>query len=246
VALRGKQAIGFMALFAGLFLALSFAIHQPGMEAFDLRFTKSVQQARSPIMDVIATAFTTLGNSPVLVALGVLVAAWMVKVRRPRAAILVAVSLLGLPLNMLLKEIVERPRPDRSVVEVLLPTFGLSFPSGHAMASTMFYGFLAFMAWVHIPNQANRVRIAVALGLTAVLVSLSRIYVGAHWLSDVVGGWTAGLFCLVLLAEVYKHWNRQDFAPVAEEKLVHPEHEPAAEKADANSRVGPADRASLL
>src|SRR5437762_635231 len=84
--------------------------------------------------------------------------------------------------------VVGRPRPSHDLVDVLLPALGLSFPSGHAMAAVMFYGFFALMAWVHHPQRKRRLFFVTAFVLIAVCISLSRIYVGAHWLSDVLGG----------------------------------------------------------
>jgi undecaprenyl-diphosphatase len=126
-------------------------------------------------------------------------------------------TLLGVPLNYGIKEIYDRPRPDAAIVQVLGPTFGDSFPSGHAMASTMLYGFLAFMVWLHVPQSKRRMVGTIGFALVAVMVSLSRIYLGAHWLSDVMAGWAAGLFFLFLFAEYYKRTNREPFAPGAEE-----------------------------
>lgn len=219
VALRGRQAIIFLALCGVLFLVTSFAIRLPGVEAVDLQVTKGLQTLRSPTIDMLASGFTFLGNTLTLILLAAVAVIAFLHIQRPRAALLVAITLLGLPLNMLLKEVVGRPRPSADLVSVLLPTIGLSFPSGHAMASTMFYGFLAFMTWIYVPQNRWRLQATLGFGFTALMVSLSRIYVGAHWFSDVVGAWTAGIFFLLLLAEIYKHWNREDFAPVAEEPM---------------------------
>lgn len=204
VAFRSRRAAGLLLVLALILFALSFAIRMPVVDQLDLRVTRGIQSYRSPAADTIAESLTFCGNATTLIVLTALVAAFLLFARRGKIAVMVLATLIGLPLDWIVKEIVGRPRPSRSLVEVLLPTVGLSFPSGHAMASVTFYGFLAFLAWVHLPADRGRVAATVALAVLPVLISLSRIYVGAHWLSDILGGWCGGLFCLVALAEIYR------------------------------------------
>ncbi len=214
VYLRSKQAILLLAVSAGIFLAISVSIHRPGVGKLDVGFTRTLQQYDHPVLFATMEFFTFIGNTLTLVILAALAAGWLFFLKRYLAAWLAMASLLGLPLNMLLKEIVGRPRPDANLVSVLAKTIGLSFPSGHAMGSMMFFGFLAVLAWMHLPKRFYRIPIAVILVVIAALVSVSRIYLGAHWLSDVVGAWTAGSFFLLILVEIYKHWGKRELTPV--------------------------------
>jgi undecaprenyl-diphosphatase len=104
-------------------------------------------------------------------------------------------------LDLALKEVVDRPRPAGDGIQVIVPATGLSFPSGHALSSCLVYGFLALMAWTHIRRCGVRRLVTAILALLPVGIGLSRVYLGVHWFSDVIGGWAAGLFCLLLLAE---------------------------------------------
>lgn len=201
---RSKQAAGVLMVMAFSFLILSFGIHQPGVTQVDLQVTQALQSVQVPVVKWLMIGFTFLGNSLPLCVIGLGSAAWMFWRGHRLAALLTAVTLLGLPLNMLIKDWVGRPRPDGTLVSVVLPTIGLSFPSGHAMASTMLYGFLAALAWMHVKSPTRRFRAAAGFAGTAIMVSLSRVYLGAHWISDIVGGWTAGLVCLVILVEIYR------------------------------------------
>jgi undecaprenyl-diphosphatase len=106
------------------------------------------------------------------------------------------------PLNHHYKELIGRGRPD--AVEVLAPFAGHSFPSGHAMSAAAVYGLLAILAWTFIRDHRLRV---VGAGLPALLalgVGISRIYLGAHWLSDVLAGWAAGLLLALLLGQAHE------------------------------------------
>ena len=100
----------------------------------------------------------------------------------------------GLGLNVVLKEIFERPRP---VFETLLVEEAhYAFPSGHAMNSLITYGLLAYFIILNIENRIARIFIAFAAVLLIVLIGISRLYLGVHYLSDVIGGYAAGLVWL--------------------------------------------------
>jgi undecaprenyl-diphosphatase len=217
--LRETRAVLTLSLLLGLFLALSLLANSPQLLEVDRALTRGLQQQRSHGLDVVARVFTFLGNTGTLAAVSLIGALALRLAARPWAALLCAATLLSVPLNMVLKDLVERPRPGSHLVSVLLPAVGLSFPSGHAMGSALVYGFLALMAWVHIRKRPRRLfwtalPIVVALG-----VSLSRVYLGVHWFSDVLGGWTAGLFLLLLLAETYRVVATAELVP---DRTQHP------------------------
>jgi membrane-associated phospholipid phosphatase len=217
---RKARAIGALTALLLILFSLSLAIHLPALSAFDLRVTLYVQHARTTALTHLAIAFTFLGNVVTLIGLGLCAVLIFLLFKRPRAAMVCAYSFVWLPLNLLLKSIIDRPRPTAEVVKVLLPAVGLSFPSGHAMGSTTFYGSLAFMAWAAIPSRKIRL-FTTALFVGIILcISWSRIYLGDHWLSDVIGGWTAGLFIVIILANIYKKIGVKELAHTAPEAGV--------------------------
>jgi undecaprenyl-diphosphatase len=113
----------------------------------------------------------------------------------------------GMGLNVLLKGAFRRQRPTFADPLLVLATY--SFPSGHAMAATCLYGVLAATAVWRIRQRGFRVAVAGAAGLMTVLVGFSRIYLGVHYLSDVMGGMTAGVawlaMCLTTVETVRRH-----------------------------------------
>jgi membrane-associated phospholipid phosphatase len=206
--IRENRAILFLGVLALGFLALSLVVHLPAMLKVDQPITRALQTARSPVVDLAARSLSFLGNTLTLVAIGAAAAVALLLARRPWAAALTAFGVLGVGLNHGVKGMIGRPRPTETMVDVILPAIGLSFPSGHAMASVMVYGFLAFLAWVHVPHRRARVTVTMILAVLPLAIGISRIYLGAHWFSDVIGGWTAGLFLLFLMAETYKWLTR--------------------------------------
>jgi undecaprenyl-diphosphatase len=211
--IRENRAIVFLAMLSVAFLTLSLAARSPELLHLDRAVTQALQRGRTAWLDQAAVGCTFLGNGATLVGAGLIAAFLLLASGRPWAALLCAATLLGLPLNMWIKELVGRVRPDETLVSVVLPAVGLSFPSGHAMVSVLFYGYLALMAWIHIRHARWRRTWTFGFALIALCVSLSRVYLGVHWLSDVVGGWTAGLLLLLLLAEIYKVAAPRELAP---------------------------------
>jgi len=200
--LRENRALLLLAALFLFFFALSSVARTTWLWRWDHAITLAVQRYRSPMLDLAAEGVSLGGDAGVLLILGAGAIGLLVRQRRRTAAHFVIASLLALPLNVAIKAWIGRPRPAGDV-QVIVPVLGLSFPSGHSMASTLVLGFLAFLVWVHSRDRWRAPTTAL-FALAPVLVGLSRIYLGAHWLSDVIGGWTVGLFLLLLFAEGYK------------------------------------------
>ena len=150
---------------------------------------------------------TALGGTSVLTLITIFAVGYLVAVRKHSTAVFVALSVAsGALANTLLKEFFVRARPD--VVPHLVQVSSASFPSGHAMNSAMVYLTLATL--LARAQQGRRVRIyllAVAIALT-LLIGSSRVYLGVHWPSDVVAGWSVGAAWAVLCSMVGKSLQR--------------------------------------
>lgn len=101
--------------------------------------------------------------------------------------------------NKIVKHIIRRDRPD---VLKLIKQGGFSFPSGHSMISMCMYGCLIYVVLKKIKNKYLKWFLVFILSLLIISVGLSRIYVGVHYLSDVVGGFILGLIILILYIEL--------------------------------------------
>jgi len=144
-----------------------------------------------PWLEEIGRDLSALGGVAILSLLSIAAVGYLLILRKPRAAAFVGSSVLGaLLLSMALKGVFDRPRPD--VVPHLSHALSSSFPSGHAMLSTAVYLTLgALLARLHSSLVLKAYVLLWAL-LLAFLVGVSRVYVGVHWPTDVLGGWAAG------------------------------------------------------
>jgi possible phosphatase len=98
-------------------------------------------------------------------------------------------------LNQLLKNILQRPRPNEfRIVEET----GYSFPSGHSMASMAFYGYLIYLIYKYVKNKYLKWTLIVLLGILICTIGISRIYLGVHYTSDVLGGFLISISYLVI------------------------------------------------
>ena len=185
-------AIGVMCYMAAAFDAF------PGDEGAIRRF----QGARSPWLDSAAIVASFMANTPVVVvSVPVLsIALWVDRRKADAAAVLLVLAADGL--NALLKIMVDRPRPDFSLLES--PPTNPAFPSGHAFHAFLFFGLLIFIVGDLIKPRWPRIATQVLLGLAALSVGASRIYLGVHWPSDVLGGFVVGGASLVVILWVRK------------------------------------------
>lgn len=161
---------------------------------------------RSKPANLFALVTTQFGGVAFVVFSGALITAGLAFRRHfGEAAGFAAAILGGELLNALLKAIVQRPRP--SAVTALIYAHGWSFPSGHAMMSATFYGMIAYLLVKRFPSWRVKVFFVTLACFMAFIIGFSRIYLQVHYLSDVLAGFTAGLFWLTVCItgmEVYE------------------------------------------
>ena len=124
--------------------------------------------------------------------------------------LLAAAGILPPVINLALKELAARPRPDAALA--LVEETGYAFPSGHSVFAAAFYGALIYLLgqWDAFPARpALRRTIQGTLALFVLAVGASRVYVGAHWPSDVIGGFLFGGLCLAALVAVHRRMQKR-------------------------------------
>ncbi len=181
------------------FLVLANAVDGGAIQEFDDAVLVSLRQAgnqdvpRGPAwLSEVMRDVTALGGGPVIFLVTLTVAVYVGLHRKHQALLLLLIAAVGgLLLELGLKELIGRGRP--SIVPHLMTADSLSFPSGHSMMATVVYLVLAALLAPEVPDRRSRIFvIAVALLLTFI-VGISRVYLGVHYPSDVLGGWSVGL-----------------------------------------------------
>lgn len=134
---------------------------------------------------------TALGGTTVLTLIAVLAIAFFIMQRRYHHALFTAVAAGGGALfSSVLKSIFDRPRPD--VVPHLVEVSSMSFPSGHSMNSAVIYFTLAVLVARNFEQARLRTFIISVAAILVFAIGFSRVYLGVHYPSDVLAGWTAG------------------------------------------------------
>jgi undecaprenyl-diphosphatase len=143
-----------------------------------------------------------------LVALGVGASLWFIARRQWFHLTFWLIALAGgFLLNTLIKQLIGRPRPV--FTDPLVLALSYSFPSGHSMASLIAYGMVAYFLWFALPNRRARIVLVFAAVLLIILIGISRMALGVHYLSDVVGGFAAGGIWLGMCIAAMNLWKRR-------------------------------------
>lgn len=184
------------------FAALADEVLEGETQRVDEAVLEWVAGHRVDWLDTVALEITSLGSVATLVVVALSAAAilWAGR-RRVSVALLFLALSTGAAVNFILKAVFGRPRPR--VVAPLADALTASFPSGHAMMAAITYGTVAFLVGRMAKGALRWVTWAGA-ALLVVLIGLTRIYVGAHYPSDVVAGWLAGIAWTGLLVALFR------------------------------------------
>lgn len=220
---RNYRAAAFQAyvLIATLaFVALAVAAHYVPYFRIDLFVTRAFQSYKGEAFDALMRGLTWMGFVPQVDLLIALLISILFFLGLRWEALAAMFAALGPVLGSLIKLIVNRPRPSSDLVHVIRRLDTLSFPSGHVLLATAFYGFFAFLGYALLKRGWLRTIHLVVFGLVIALMGPSRIYLGQHWFSDVMGAYVLGSLWLALSIRVYR-WGKSRFfvdQPVAKER----------------------------
>lgn len=177
-------------LLAVLFAVLGGLIHTEGLRSIDRAIGDFFFGLRNDSLTPVVKGISELGTTTGFVVVLLITLIWtLVFLRNGRYAVWLTISLIGgWLLNKLLKALYTRERPD--LWESLVVPDGYSFPSGNAMISAALFGLIALLLF-RSGKAGNRVWAAIVL-LILLLIGVSRLYLGVHYASDIVGGLLAG------------------------------------------------------
>lgn len=202
-----------VSLFAalGAFALLTFMVATIPSFPIDLEIERALQSINSPIFVALMNLVSWPGFSPqsfiisALIIVVIYVFGW-----RWEALTAFVAALVPPLLNVIIKEWIRRPRPSIDVVNVFQILESYSFPSGHVMFYVGFFGFLWFVVYTLLKRSGIRTLLLIILGSLIGLVGISRIYLGQHWPSDVLGAYLLGGLVLVAIIQFYT-WGKKRF-----------------------------------
>ena len=157
-----------------------------------------VEKLRTDTLTKIMKVITFLGDAISIIILTIL-SIIFVKNKKNKIFIAINAALITL-LNVLIKNLVKRPRPEGFRI---ISESGYSFPSGHSMVSTAFYGLFIYLAYKYIENKKLKKFICITLSILILLIGTSRVYLGVHYGSDVIAGFVLSIAYLIGFTSIF-------------------------------------------
>ncbi|WP_336923458.1 phosphatase PAP2 family protein [Aquipuribacter sp. SD81] len=194
---------------AGLLLGLVAAGNEP-LQGVDERVVDAANGLvpASPVLVKALTVLTWFGGSPALTLVVAVLAVALLVRRLPRLAAYAVVTGVGAAaLSSGTKALVRRLRPEVDLPVSEAP--GFSFPSGHSLGSAVTFGLLLLVLWPRVPPRGRPLAV-VAVVVTVGVIGVTRVLLGVHYPSDVVGGWAMGVLWLAVTAVAFRAWRHRE------------------------------------
>ena len=199
----GKKTVGkylkwgIAAISLIIFIILLTLVNSDSIEVFDSFCYKYISLLIYPKMTFFVKVITSFGGATALILFALII---MLLSKEKKYGLFAGMNLLIVfLLNLLLKTIFSRPRPiDINLIE----ESGYSFPSGHAMISTAFYGFLIYLIWQTKFNKKIKWLYTVLLSILILLICITRVYLGVHYASDVLAGFFIAITYLIIFISI--------------------------------------------
>ena len=185
-----------------IFTLLAIGVHLDKFQDFDAGIHEIISGISFPLVDGFWMVITNLASPAFILVFLVIL---LIIIRNKKYGILLFFNTVNIfLLNQMLKAIFSRPRPFELM---LIEETGYSFPSGHTMLALAFYGFLIYVIWqINLSKKAKKF-LTVLLVIIILLIGLSRIYLGVHYPSDILGGFMASLAYLIVFIKLVKKYD---------------------------------------
>lgn len=181
----------------GLFLLLTLLVTLKLTTPIDTAFSKWVFQFHNPALTSFFRFITDFGYVKILLVIFVVI---LIVFHKYRFSYILPIHVLFIVfMNMILKNVIDRPRP---MMIRLIEEVGFSFPSGHAMVTMVTYGYLIYVINHYIKKKWLKYTLIGFLMILILAVGISRIYLGVHYLTDVLAGYSISLFYLMIVTKL--------------------------------------------
>jgi undecaprenyl-diphosphatase len=198
-------------LLAAIFVAILLSTAAAIQDYFfgDLFLARAIQNIRfAPWEELMETA-SEIGRWLPMTISAAAAFGWFIWKKRRAEYIVLGAALLSLTVNPMLKFLVDRPRPTEDLVVIWGDPAGMGFPSGHAYTAMIMFGLLYYLTPIVIPWRKLVHLIQYSSLTLIILIGISRVYLGAHWPSDVLGGFLVGGIILTLLIHLHQQYSPQ-------------------------------------
>jgi len=195
-----KLRLGLAGIGLLCFAFIAWQMTSGGVKGFDSAICGFAYGTRGPVLNKVLISITYLGNWQLITVLAMV----LLVLPRTRMSIgfpFMITSICSVIIYKPLKLIFQRPRPDVSLR--IITEGGYSFPSGHALNGLVCYGMLIFLIRRNCSNRRTANILTVLLTLLILTIGWSRIFVGVHYPSDILGGWSFGLAVLMIATVIY-------------------------------------------
>jgi undecaprenyl-diphosphatase len=206
--IRPSAAIGLCILFGGAFTLIVVAIMSGMINGFDKSIIDVIQGWEAPWLTSIMLAFTFIGSTKIVMVItiaGTILLLWRFGARS-RAYFFFFAMYGTIILFHALKSVFKRDRPE---IHRIAEAGGYSFPSGHAMMAFSLYALFTYFLWRHVQSTVGRIALLAFAIFMVVMISSSRIYLGVHYPSDIIGGIFASAFWITLIAFLFAQFRKR-------------------------------------
>lgn len=182
-----------------LFLLLSILVVTNKTTYIDTQVHSYILNIRNDNLSNILMFLTNFAGATILLALSVIL---LIVMKNKKTALYIFINLACAFLtNEVAKTIFDRSRP---IGINLVDETGLSYPSGHSMVGLAFYGFIAYLLYENSKNKKHQIAIITFFTITILIIGFTRIYLGVHYLTDVIGGFLLGTIYLITYINIIK------------------------------------------
>lgn len=190
-----------------LVIVLSFAAAIQDYFLGDLYLARAIQEIKITLWQDAMEFVSLVGKVRPMLVMTFALFCWFLLKRQKAEYMVMGGALLSLTVNPMLKLLVHRPRPSGDLVAIWTDTSGMGFPSGHAATATILFGLLYYLAPALAPWKTATLIVRFFSLMMIGLIGVSRVYLGAHWPSDVLGGFLVGGIILSLLIHLHRQYS---------------------------------------
>lgn len=195
--LKNKKILIPLGVLSLLFVILTILVCTNTIEPLDNATSSFIISIRSPELTNTMNIITNISGSYALIVFTTL---FIILIKKKKYPLAITINLIAVFItSQLAKAIVERDRP----LDMLVSAPGYSYPSGHSMVGLAYFSFLSYLVIKYIPNKIVKIILPIIFTITILLVGFSRIYLGVHYLSDVLAGFLLGAIYLIIFINIY-------------------------------------------